>query len=479
MDLLNLLKREKGFLFLIFIFSLIINSLFFNIFLKPNKDYYRGDTPWYHETAIQIANGDGVTDQDGVSNYYRVPGYSIFLAICYKLFDFDNEKALLVQMFLSAFIPILIFFLSLIFFPGSLFVAKLSSFLFVFNFGSWLYAGFLMTEILFLILFLLYLILFFSYIKLTRSRFIGRDDTKKKIFFSRVIPPSEQQSSPYFLKLIFAGFFLGVASLIRPVGHYVIILSVFILLISKLSKANKIKSSLILFFSWVLIVSPWIIRNYNLTGNIFFHAMPGNHFLTYLASDVKSIAEDKSFLFSKNELLSEWESKTTDSKNYYEVCKKGEKISYKIFKKHPLITLKRCFVNFFKTIFGFHVSVLLDRYSENFVGYDTAVTIFEKIKLYLFPKVKNKFFIFFVYYEILWMLFYLGFLGFLFISLFNKNLFFVSLANFLFVGLFVFLTLGIGLARLRYPIEPILTILSTYFWKDFFSHKLFLKKSFK
>ncbi|MBD3273083.1 hypothetical protein GF385_01905, partial [Candidatus Dependentiae bacterium] len=165
MDLFKTAKKNKKFLILIFCLSLVLNFLFFHFFLKQNKDYWRGDTPWYDEIAVQIANGNGIKTFDGIDSYYRVPGYSIFLAACYKIFNFDKISAILIQIILSAFIPILIFFLSICLFPSNLLLAKLSSFLFCFNFGNWLYSGVLMSESIFLLLFLIFLILFLKGIK--------------------------------------------------------------------------------------------------------------------------------------------------------------------------------------------------------------------------------------------------------------------------------------------------------------------------
>lgn len=495
MVLLNYLKQEKKFLIFIFILSLLLNLLFFNFFLKENKDYWRGDTPWYHEVAVQVANGNGIVEKDGVASYYRVPGYSLFLALCYKLLNFNIEKTIYVQILLSTLIPILIFLLSMTLFPGHMLVAKISSFLFTFNLGNWLYSGFVMSEIIFMILFLLFLILFLSSLRpvilsltedlvISKKLFLNKEqiedwipsqseDDKGVSKFSKSAGGSKycELLSSHYKTLFVSGIFLGVASLVRPVGAFVVFLSLFIIVISKLSMQQKFRYTVLFFLSWFLIVSFWLVRNFLLTGDVFFHAMPGDHFVTYLASDVKSIAQDKSFLQARRELLDKWdefvkkrEGVEDKNINYREVSKLGEKISYNIFIKWPFITARRCFLNFLKTIFGFHTSIFLDKYSTNFIGYDTDITIMDKIKLYLAPKVDNKFFIFFIYYEILWMLFYLGAIGFFILSLFRQNLFFVSFVLFLFISLFIFLTLGIGLARLRYPIEPILTILATYFW---------------
>ena len=74
-------KKNKIFILFVFILSLTLNFLFFNFVLKKGKDYWRGDTVWYNNVAIQIAQGNGIVSNDGIPTYYRVPGYAIFLSV--------------------------------------------------------------------------------------------------------------------------------------------------------------------------------------------------------------------------------------------------------------------------------------------------------------------------------------------------------------------------------------------------------------
>ena len=157
------IKQNKVFLIGLFFLSFVLNISFFYFFLRYEKEVYiTQDSRQYHEQATQIATGKGISHVNGDAYYYRVPGYAIFLACCYKLFNFDIEKSLYFQMFIASFIPILVFFLSLSFFPFHLFLAKISSLFMALHVGTILFAGSLMTESIFMIFFYYFLFCFFQ-----------------------------------------------------------------------------------------------------------------------------------------------------------------------------------------------------------------------------------------------------------------------------------------------------------------------------
>ena len=204
----TIVKKERTFLLFLFFFSLVVRAATFGLLLSKDERYMDFDSLKYNEVAQQIYQGQGISNADGTNHFYRVPGYALFLSILYKMFGNHPVNALWVQVFLASFIPILIFFLSLVLFPSNMSVAKISSVYASFHFGYVILSGFLMTESLFCIFFLLFLILFFS----------------KKYFF-------------------LSGVFLGLASMLRPVGHY-FMLVLFVICLFNLNfpiKAGKIR----------------------------------------------------------------------------------------------------------------------------------------------------------------------------------------------------------------------------------------------
>ena len=451
-----ILKKEKRFLFFLFLFSFVLKIIFFHYFLSKNKNYWvPQDSAQYQEVAVQIALGNGISNSQGDSNFYRVPGYSIFLAIFYKLLGFNDKIVLIVQIFLSSFIPVFVFFLSLIFFPTNIFLAKISSFFMTLSLGEVLHACLFMSESIFILFLLLFLVLFFSCFSLFFC--------KSKFNFS-------------YRKIFFAGIFLGILSLIRPVGHFLLIVSMFLLFLSKSTFLKKLKNNFVFFLGWFLIVSFWLVRNFLLTGNVFFHAMPNYHFLTYFAAEIDS-QENKCFYFeSKNKLLKKWnnfvskrESELNHKINDLEKDKLAQKLVINTLIKNPILTAKHALVNILKTLLSLNCAYLLFLDSRVLPDYSSNTGLVEKIKRFLLPKVKHKFLIPLIYLEIIFLLFILfGFFCAIIISFFNKNLFCEILKCLPFIILLLLLTFGSGVARLRLPVEPFFIIFSCDFWIKFF-----------
>ncbi|MFC1894695.1 hypothetical protein ACFLYH_01975 [Candidatus Dependentiae bacterium] len=450
------MKKNKSFLAVVFILSLILNYSFFAFFLIKNKGYFVcHDSNEYNSVAIQISRGNGISDSVGNPTFFRVPGYSIFLASIYKIFGQNAKIALLFQIFLASLIPILVFYLSLVFFPTNFLLAKLSSIFTVFSLGLILHSGLLMSEILFLLFFLIFCILFFSSFDLffCKQSFIFNSS---KIFFSGIV--------------------LGVLSLIRPVGHPILFVLIILLLFSKFVFLQKIKSVSLIFLGWLSVVSFWIIRNYLLIGLIFFHTMTGIHFLQYFAAEVVSHAQKCSYAQSRTILLEEYnqdilkkEKQIKHKLNDIQKCYLAQKIAVKYLKANLFVTIKHAIINVFKTCFSLNSAYILFLDSKTLPKYDHKTTIWDKIKRFLFPKVSNRFLLFFIYLEIILLaLMLLGFIGFVLISFFDLKRFCICCKILPLLGLMLLLTFGSGVARLRLPIEAFMIILSLNFWISFF-----------
>ncbi len=436
-------KQDRKFLFYLFLLSFIVRIIFFIFLIKDNPVVWSFDSRVYKEVAEQIVSGNGITNNDGSPHFYRVPGYSIFLAITSFGRDFTNS--LFIQIFLSSFIPLLIFCLSRTLFPTK---KLLSFFVSIFSsiyLGFVLFSGLALTETIFLILFLLFLIFFY----------------KEKLFIS--------------------GVFLGFASMFRPVGAYIIFVS--ILIIFFLYK-NKFHKTVSIFFGYLLVVFPWLLRNFIFTGVLFFTTLPGIHFLKHSAARIYMEINNTSYMTALNKVSDEWndsikieELKLNKKLNPVQVCNLAEKISVKYFLKDFFVTSKHVFKNMFKTCFSLYSSEILFLDSGGKLpDYSGIRGIKSNIKRYLFPEVNNKFLIPIIYLEILFFLFLLiGFVGFIFNSFYIKQNFYVLLKVFPFICLFVFITLSCGFARLRLPIEPFLILLSIEFWLKVFKKREVVK----
>jgi hypothetical protein len=454
--MIKTLKKEKGFLFFVFILSFILRVIFFQVFLVKNNGFFVcSDSSQYNNVALKIAQGKGIVDQDEKPTTFRVPGYSLFLAFFYKLFKNYSRAVLLIQIFLSSFIPVLLFLLSLVFFPKNVVLAKLSSIFMALNIGSILHSGLIMSDSLFLFFFIIFLISFFYGFN---CFFIQKRKNN--------IVPIKQYS--------FAGLILGILSLIRPVGQFLIIVSLILIFFSNQILKNKIKLSLIFFAMWFFVVGGWLFRNYILTGNVIFHSMSGYHFLTYFAAEVETKNENIYYSEAKNNLLKEWNDfcdKNSVSSEVYK-DKVASEIALKYLLKNKIQTLKHAFVNVFKTLFSLNSSYLLFCVVKDFPDYSNNTSMFKKIKRFLVPKTDNKFLIFIIYLEIIFLFFtLLGFLLNIFFSIFDQVLFCNNLKILPIIGLLIALTLGSGVARLRLPVEPLMIIFAANFYLNLFRKK--------
>jgi 4-amino-4-deoxy-L-arabinose transferase-like glycosyltransferase len=511
-----LIKKEKWFLCILFFISVFIRTIVFFCYLSKEKKYWQVDSNTYHKIAVNISQGKGISIEDENTNFYRLPGYPIFLAIYYKLFGIDTKNVLWAQIILASFIPILIFFLSITLFPHMLILAKLASCYSAVHFGLVLYSGFFMTESLFLFLFLFFCIFFFCkqqtkggggggggggapppppppfYIEETSAgegfihmyeNIYGKDiQNQYKLSTSSRNNIAQQRQFQY---IFYAGIFLGLASLVRPVGHYLIFVASITLFLSASQWKKKLHGWAAFFCAWLIPTLPWLLRNYFLLGYLFFHTLPGGHFLYLSAARTVMHAHNISYEEARQELRKEVVQEMYKQKeekhcvlNEIEVCYAHEKIAFKYFKNYPFITLKNWLTDILRTSLSLYSAeiIYIESGKKEIQYFARKHTIWSMFKRYLFPQTNNLLLLLIVYIEIILFLFIL--LGILF-SLWkiwqHPQLLWVFLKTFSFVFLFLFISLAGGYARMRLPAEPFFIILSLRFWLNYTNFQKYLR----
>jgi hypothetical protein len=321
----------------------------------------------------------------------------------------------------------------------------------------------LMTESLFCFFFFLFLILFFK---------------NFNYFFCK---HGLNDSTQSFGSLFVAGMCLGIACLIRPVGPYFIILFLIMLLFSDAKLSLRIKRFFVFFFAWLLAVLPWLLRNYLLTGFLFFHTWNGVHFMHYFASPIYMKSHNVNFSQASRQIcvhefraLLEAKEKLAGHKfSEIEKCRLGEQIAFEYIKQEPLFAIRLAFYNMFKTCVALYSSDLL----TVLVGYppacyDNGRSIWNLVERFLCPPVENKLLKILIWFEIFcWCIILIGFVITLFNLIFNFELLCSCLKILPIIGLMILLTLACGFARLRLPIEPFIIIFSLNFWLEFFLKK--------
>jgi hypothetical protein len=284
-------------------------------------------------------------------------------------------------------------------------------------------------------------------------------------------------SDPRAYDLFLAGIFLGLLSLVRPVGHYMLVVALILLLFLRGSWISRVRLSGILSLSWLFIVVPWLMRNYLLLGHIFFHTLPGGHFLYLSASRVAMHPQHCSYQQARQNLGHEVqayialrEQQLKRPLNEIERCYIHEEIARHYFSAYPMITLKTWATDIFRTCFSLYSAELLyleaERADHDYFAKGRSWA--DMFKRYLIPATSNYVLKAIVYSEILFFLLILfGFFAGL-LRLLMKRCSRVDVCSWArmvpFMALFVIIALAGGYARMRLPIEPLLLMCSLYGW---------------
>lgn len=431
------LIKFRSCLFILFLVSLLTRLVFFYYFTQHGTNaWIYVDSDQYLSIAKNLIVGNGFCLEPGIATAYRLPGYPLFLAACFKLFGVHIIPALLLQIVLASLIPILVFFVSLSLLPDCFTVAMIASVAAALHPGFIVYAGMLATESLCVLFLLIFFLFLFRGLK---------------------------QSQPWYWWCV-GGMCLGVASLLRPVGHYVLVVAIVMFLLV------RVRGCIPLIFGWLLIVIPWLIRNALLFGGLLFHTLPGLHFLQYVATPIVVQTEHCSYPQARACVLNEWNQRIElqaqmkhHSLNEYERCRIGESLAFEYVKAHPVCAGKYACTEMFKTVAGLYSAIILLADGAAWPDYGERATWLAKVQRFLMPQVQRKWLIPFIYYEILFL--FIMLLGFcIFLVRIWRNILLWSVATKIlpFIILFIGLTLAYGGARLRMPADPLLLLGAVY-----------------
>jgi nitrate reductase NapE component len=220
-----------------------------------NKTILTGDAGGYHNMALGLLSEKSFNSCGSV----RTPIYPIFLAACYLISGKTIWFALLVQIVVNLLTLLLAYKIALEFFSKK--IALLTLFLLAIDYHQASFAVALLTETLFSFIFLVSI--YFLCIGLRRK-----------------------QISQY---MAISGCCLGLATLTRPISVLFPIVAVFFIIcynfsINKYVTARlRFKSSIIYSLSYVvlflLIITPWLYRNYTLFNEPQLTSLAGSNLL--------------------------------------------------------------------------------------------------------------------------------------------------------------------------------------------------------
>jgi len=269
--------------------------------------------------------------------------------------------------------------------------------------------------------------------------------------------------------------------LVRPVGVYVIVVALILLLLSRDSWREKFRKSAIFFVVWFIPVAVWLIRNYVLLGHVFFHTLPGGHFLYFSSARVIAQEENCPYPTARAKLAREvslriraQERELGKQFNEIERCYVHEQLAFQYFVTYPWQTIKLYVTDMLRTTFSLYSAELLylDSGRQDIDYFAPNRTVWSWFDRYLFPATENPLLKMIIYIEIfLSLLLWLGILfGFIYVlwGLLYSPVLWSDLCSWArvipYTKLFVIIALAGGYARMRLPIEPLLIILAVYGW---------------
>jgi len=239
------LRKELIYLLIIFSLAFLLRFAYCALFreqvLAIEANIF-GDTQEYMNLAKNILAGEGLQ-----GSAHRPPVYPIFLASVYSLFGEGYWPLRIVQIFLSSFTCILIYFLGKSIFTRrvGIIAASIAS-IYPFSIFS---TAFTLTETLFI---LLLVATIFS--------------------LSRSIHPTPQEATPMSIEmkpwsgqkdnLLAAGILLGLTILCRPASIFFLFFLFWGLILLPIWPKHKLKNIAIIFILVILTIAPWSIRNY-------------------------------------------------------------------------------------------------------------------------------------------------------------------------------------------------------------------------
>ncbi len=432
-------SRRSGLIFL-GLLALLFNGLFFLLFLCDNPCALMYDSAHYHAAARNIVDFHAYLGDGGAPLFYRLPGYPLLLAFFYSIAGKSVHMALALQLVCASMIPVLTFFL----------VEKLTlnrvlacwtGVLAAMTPGGMIFAGLVMSEVMFLTFFLLFLLAFLKAFE-SCSR----------------------------LTFIVSGLLLGVCSLIRPLGHLLIIpLGLFLLIFLRGAFVRRVGAVIVFCSGWLCVVGIWLVRNFAFTGSLFFHTLPGPHFVNHVAVRLIASSQGISYEAAKTHAYAEIHARSEalmqkKGRNLLEIerCQLAEKFTVDVVLDNIVPFLKLAFFGCIKTACGLYSSELLVIDAHGALPSYEETSLWQTLKKYLLPDVHNKKIWFVIYYEIV--LLVLSFLGFLLAAWkFWKK--FLDPNVLLVLGLCVFFissSFACGYARLRFACEPFYLLAAAY-----------------
>ncbi|HRN51396.1 MAG TPA: glycosyltransferase family 39 protein [Anaerolineales bacterium] len=281
-----------------FLIALVFRLLLFLVALDSPDRVIAPDTETYTLPALNLLEGNGFSN-DMAAPYlptaHRTPLYPLFISLVF-LVKKDLLLVSFAQVLLDSITVVLTYHLGLKFFPKK--AAFLGGLLMALSLDSAVHSILILTETLFTLLFL-----------------------------ASVYATVLFKEKGHYKWLLLAGLLAGMATLVRPIlVLWMPVLAASLFLISSSKWTARIKIASVYSLAFVLMLSPWLLRNSQLWGTATMSTISGSLLLSYNAAALEadrslvSPAEAKTYLEGQANLELQrrgWQSNEFLSSEYY------------------------------------------------------------------------------------------------------------------------------------------------------------------
>jgi 4-amino-4-deoxy-L-arabinose transferase-like glycosyltransferase len=304
----------------------IIVRLVFIPFALAESRYLHDDSITYDRPAVNLLR-HRVFSQSSAPPFevetFRTPGYPVFLAMIYAVAGHNHAIVLLTQAVIGATIVGLTYATGRhLWNEGAAFFAASFTAL---DPVSILYCSYLLSETLFTAALLIGLIPLIFWLKHKNLRYLG-----------------------------LAGLGIGIATLVRPIAFYLpLMLAFFVALRTRHTKQRMIASVLVLLISFLLIVGPWLVRNYYQAGVMEIATVQSRDLLYYQAAGVLAIEAGTEYHLVQDALRREVESRLGE--NYLVDSERHSvetRIALRVILDHPLTFIYMSLISILQVVIG-------------------------------------------------------------------------------------------------------------------------------
>lgn len=242
----------------------------------PDRIFYRPDSSEYDALAESLASRgtySQTTDPAAAPELARTPGYPLVVAAVYLLLGHRPMWAALLNVLLGVGVSLLTYLLGLRVFGRR--AALAAGLILALDLASAVYANLLLSETAFTLLLLLVL---------------------------AGLPPVTPH--PRMGRMVLSGLLLGGAVLARPIGVYLpfVLAPVFLLGGDRANLRRRVRGSLAFAGCALLLVLPWVVRNYVVAGVAELTSLGAVNLLYHRAAPVKAAVEGMDLQASRKAL---------------------------------------------------------------------------------------------------------------------------------------------------------------------------------